>query len=282
MATRTYELSLKGLPVPDGEIDVRDLVAILEPLRLAAVRVARQVGGSARTGRTASSLDAAGNLRFKSNRPGSTVLELAIGDTATLPDMPDEELIADRFEELVAAIATNKPPAWINPPVAAACRQASAALHACGASEFALARVEGGPHDIAAAATIELDADRWQLVPESTGEVTVSGRLDMVDIRQSHFRIRDDAGNDIHLLDVDAAADASQLVGRRVVATAFGERDERGRLRLVGPTITVEESPASWSLPVATAEVVGVPVADLPHIDLGDDEIEAFLAEIRG
>lgn len=282
MATRTYELSLKGLPVPDGEIDVRDLVAILEPLRLAAVRVARQVGGSARTGRTASSLDAAGNLRFKNNKPGSTVLEFALGDAATLPDMPDEELIANRFEELVAAIATNEPPEWVNPPIAAACRRAAAALHSCGASEFALARTGEGVHAVATASTGALDAERWQLAPEATGEVTVSGRLDMVDIRQSHFRIRDDAGNDIHLLDVDSAADASQLVGRRVVATAFGERDERGRLRLVDPKIAVEETPASWSLPKEPADVTAAPVADLPHIDLDDDEIEAFLAEIRG
>lgn len=282
MATRTYELSLKGLPVPDGEIDVRDLVAILEPLRLTAVRVARQVGGSARTGRTASSLDAAGGLRFKATRPGSTVLEFALGDAASLPGMPDEDLIADRFEELVAAIASNDPPEWVNPPVAAACRRTAAALHACGASEFTLARLGNEVHDVAAAATDTLDAGRWQLSPEATGEVTVSGRLDMVDIRQSHFRIRDDTGNDIHLLDVSDAADASQLVGRRVVATAFGERDDRGRLRLVDPSITVEELPASWSLPAASGEIVGVPVADLPRLDIDEDEIEAFLAEIRG
>ena len=41
MEVRTYELKLTDLPVPEGEIDVRDLVAILEPLRLAALRVAR-------------------------------------------------------------------------------------------------------------------------------------------------------------------------------------------------------------------------------------------------
>lgn len=40
MSTRTYQLTLEGLPVPSGEIDVRDLVAILEPIRLTALRVA--------------------------------------------------------------------------------------------------------------------------------------------------------------------------------------------------------------------------------------------------
>lgn len=282
MATRTYELSLKGLPVPDGEIDVRDLVAILEPLRLAAVRVARQVGGSARTGRTASSLDAAGGLRFKSTRAGSTVLEFSLGDMTSLPAMPDEELIADRFEQLLASIASNRPPEWVNPPVAAACRRASAALHACGATEFSMSRVGKEIRIVAQARTGALDADIWRMAPEATGEITVSGRLDMVDLRQCHFRIRDDVGNDIHLLDVNDAADASLLVGQRVVATAFGERDDRGRLRLVDPSIHAQVLPAEWSLPQKATPILGVPVADLPRIDIDEDEIEAFLAEIRG
>lgn len=38
MAERIYELKLSGIPVPDGEIDVRDLVVIVESLRLAALR----------------------------------------------------------------------------------------------------------------------------------------------------------------------------------------------------------------------------------------------------
>lgn len=43
MTTRTCELTLKGLQVTDGEIDVRNLVAILEPLRVTAVTVTLQV-----------------------------------------------------------------------------------------------------------------------------------------------------------------------------------------------------------------------------------------------
>lgn len=113
-------------------------------------------------------------------------------------------------------------------------------------------------------------------------ELTVSGRLDTVDARAGHFRIRDDVGNEIHLFDVDNAADVSLLLGQRVVATAFGERDDRGQLRLIDPTICAQVLPAEWSLPQPAVPVVGVPIDDLPRIDIDDDEIEAFLAEIRG
>lgn len=43
-------------------------------------------------------------------------------------------------------------------------------------------------------------------------------RLDMVDLCEGHFRVRDDIGNDIHLLDVAGADTASTLVGQRVTA----------------------------------------------------------------
>ncbi len=281
MSTRTYQLTLEGLPVPSGEIDVRDLVAILEPIRLTALRVARQVGGSARTGRTASSLDVAGGLRFKATRPGSTVLEFTLGDAETLQGMPDEGLIADRFEELVGAIATNDPPDWINPPIASACRRASAALHACGASSFALSRVGDEGRSIASAETLQLDATRWLTAPEAAGTMTVSGRLDMVDLRLGHFRVRDDVGNDIHLVDVPDVDSASTLVGRRVVATGTAERDHRRRLRLVEPTIGADTASLPWTHPPQIAPTVGAAAADLPQIDVTEEEIEEFLKELR-
>lgn len=118
-----------------------------------------------------------------------------------------------------------------------------------------------------------------QVVPP--GEVAVSGRLDTADVRTGHFWIRDDVGNEIHLLDVDNA-EASLLLGQRVVATAFGERDDLGRLRLIAPSIKAQVLPAEWSLPQQAVPVVGVPVAALPRINIDEDEIEAFLTEIRG
>jgi len=281
MAARTYELKLTELPVPEGEIDVRDLVAILEPLRLAALRVARQVGGSARTGRTESSLDSAGGLRFKASRAGSTVLEFTLGDAESLPGMPDENLIAERFEELGAAIAANEPPEWITPPIAAACRRASVALRACGAKSFILSRTDGLPHDIASSLASDLDTRVWRVAPETAGMRTVSGRLDMVDLREGHFRVRDDVGNDIHLLDVADADTASTLVGQRVTATGAAELDHNRRLRLVEPTIAADVATPPWTDPPRLAPTVGVRLADMPHIDVSDEEIEEFLKALR-
>jgi hypothetical protein len=282
MATRTYEFGLKGLPVPDGEIDARDLVAILEPLRLAAIRVARQVGGSARTGRTPKTLDAAGNLRFKATHPGSTVLEVALGDPRTLAGMPDEELIGERFEELVAGVAANKSPAWTTAPIAAACRRLSLALRACGAEEFSFARSDDGKRVLARAQTAALDDEPWRVAPEVAGEATVSGHLDLVDLRRSYFRVRDDAGNDIGLVDVRDAVAASQLVGKRVIASGLSETDGTGRLRLVEPEIRPDAVPAAWTTPPeAFGPVQRVTADQLPHIDVSDEEIEEFLKEIR-
>lgn len=199
VTTRVYELSLDDLPAPAGEIDVRDLVAILGPLQLVAAGVARQVADSARTDQTENSLDAAGRLRFKSTKRGSTVLEFSLGDPDTLPDMPDEEVIGDRFEQLVVAIAMSEPPEWIGPSIAAACRQVSAALRSCGASRFTLTRTDG--------------------------------------------------------------------TSRRVVVAA---------------TIAAGDLPATWTQPAIAGEIVGVPIEELPQIDIDPDEIESFLAEIRG
>lgn len=281
MATRTYELTLTGLPVPAGEIDVRDLVAILEPLRLAALRVARQVGGSAPTGRTASSLDDAGGLRFMATKAGSTVLEFALGDASSLPGMQDEALIADRFEELVGAVASNDPPEWATPPIAAACRKAAAAIHSCGATSFRLTRVGNATRPVAEAETVDLDSGIWAVKPEDAGIMTVSGRLDMVDLREGHFRVRDDIGNDIHLVDVADADLASTLVGQRVVASGSAERDHRRRLRLVAPTISADTLSVPWTQVPTALPAASIALADIPGVDVTADEVGEFIKVIR-
>ncbi|MEZ5310889.1 MAG: hypothetical protein R2735_09920 [Microthrixaceae bacterium] len=66
---------------------------------------------------------------------------------------------------------------------------------------------------------------------------TVRGRIDKVDLRKGHFRVRDDVGNDIHLVYLVDADTASPIVGQRVNATGAAEPGHNRRLRLIEPTI---------------------------------------------
>jgi hypothetical protein len=112
--------------------------------------------------------------------------------------------------------------------------------------------------------------------------VTVTGRLDKVDLRARRFRVRDDVGHDINLEDVVDVDAAAHLIGRRVAATGVAEHDDSRLVRIVEPTLTLEELPSSWSaeVPLEVPAVGSMPRGGIPGV--GAKEVEEFLAEIRG
>lgn len=283
MATRTYDLTLSGLDAPDGQIDFRDIAALADSLQVAATRISRLVAGLDGRGRAPAGLDAACSLRLVSLNPGSTAVKFALGDEASLAGMTDEEQIATKFEELVRGVAENAPPEWVTPLISLAAAKLATGLQETGASEFSMVR-----DDIAARPTVArssipaLDRAVWKIEAESPPEMlTVSGLLEAVDLRYRRFLVRDDVGNDIRIEDVADLDSASRLIGSRVVATGMSERDERGRVRLVGPTVTIENLPEHWLARPVDAPVAGAPLDEIPKIDVSADEIDAFLAEIR-
>lgn len=127
-----------------------------------------------------------------------------------------------------------------------------------------------------------LDVDVWMIEHRVTTEsMSVAGLLEAVDIRANKFRIRDEIGNDIRIEDVVDLERAAQLIGNRVVATGLAERDDRDRIRLVEPLLIAEHLPDDWFLLRSDQSPALPQFPESSVADITDDEIEAFLAEIR-
>lgn len=284
MAEQSYVLKLDGMAVPSGEIEFRDLVDLADSLQLTATRVGRQIGRVEGPGRTPHGIDDASSLRMRGLQSGSTGIDFVLGNAESFPDVTDELQIKERFEEIVAGIASNHPPEWVTPLVAKAAERVAVSLVATGAKYFSFAST--GPH--ARLITPEpiavgtLDSTVWKIEPEvTTSTLTVAGTLEAVDLRANRFRIRDDIGNDIRLDDVADLEAAARLIGTRVVATGMAERDDRNRVRLVEPVVVAEALPANWiEIPIATGGTGGR-IPEQAVAGVSDEEIEAFLAEIR-
>lgn len=284
MTEQSYVLKLDGMEVPSGEIPFRDLADLADALQLSATRIGRQIGRVEGPGRTPHGIDDASSLRMRGLGAGSTAIDFVLGNAESLPDVTDEVQIKDRFEEIVAGIASNRPPEWVSPLVAKAAERVAASLVATGASYFSFAST--GPHERlitpSPVAVGTLDSTVWKTGPEITTEaLTVTGMLEAVDLRANRFRIRDDIGNDIRLDDVADLEAAARLIGTRVVATGTAERDDRNRVRLVEPVVGAEKMPSQWvEMPIAGGGTGGR-IPERAVADVSDEEIEAFLAEIR-
>ena len=81
----------------------------------------------------------------------------------------------------------------------------------------------------------------WQASDETVTEetVTVEGELTAVDLDSHRFRIRDDAGNAIPLMDVQNQDTAARLIAGRATATGLAVRGRRGELKaLTAPIVS--------------------------------------------
>jgi len=283
MTSRNFELRLEGISSPKGQITLRDLTELGSALQLTATRIARQVAGAEGPGRTPNHVDRISEIRLTGIGEGSTVLELSVGDEAALP-MPDSDgdIVARRLEEAFGAIASNEPLSWASPLVSRSIGKFVAHLETTGAERVVASWGDGFTAVSQVIAVSELDETIWYMTLERQTEViSVTGRLDKVDLRARRFRVRDDVGHDISLEDVVDLDAAAHLIGRRVVATGIAERAEEKLLRIVEPTLTSEDLPADWTAhPLDVIQAEGVmPAGGIAGV--GEDEVEAFLAEIR-
>jgi len=284
VTSRNLELRLEGISSPSGEISLRDLTDIGSALQLTATRIARQVAGAEGPGRSPSHVDRISELRLTGIGEGSTVLKLRLGEDSTLPLLDsDDDIVAQRLEETFLAIATNDPPGWASPPVKQSIGKFVSHLTTAGATRMT---ASWGNDDLVGSQVIavtELDDSVWHVDnTRQTEMASVTGRLDKVDLRARRFRVRDDVGHDINLEDVVDVDAAALLIGQRVVATGAAEHDDTGLVRIVEPTLSPEEVPASWSteLPLEVSASGPMPSGGIPGI--GTAEVEEFLAEIRG
>jgi len=284
VTSRNYELRLEGISSPSGEISLRDLTDIGGALQLTATRIARQVAGAEGPGRSPSHVDRISELRLTGIAEGSTRLKLRLGENSTLP-MPDsdEDIVARRLEETFLAIATNDPPGWASPPVLQSIGRFVSYLATAGATRMTASWGNGDVVGSQVIAVTELDVSVWNVDnTRQTEMVSVTGRLDKVDLRARRFRVRDDVGHDINLEDVVDVDAAALLIGQRVVATGAAEHDAARLVRIVEPTLSPEEVPTSWSaeVPLEVPAFGSMPSGGIPGI--GATEVEEFLAEIRG
>lgn len=285
MASYEYRLTFEGLPTPQGEIALRDLVGIGEALQLTATRIARQVGGLTGPGRSTAAIDQMSELRLLGIGSGSTVLDFHLGIEESLP-LPggDEEVVASRFDDVFSAVADNRTPAWADPLVTQAIGRLAARLCASGASKVTADRsADDAPSPRSTIEVASVDLEAWMLPDDrETRQVAVTGVLDKVDLRASRFRVRDDVGHDITLDDIQDVEAAARLIGRRVVASGMAEHDGGRVVRVVEPTLTQEQDRSVWfAVPAAEPPTGGVLVSG-GISGVTDDEIDEFLAEIRG
>ncbi|MBC8093409.1 MAG: hypothetical protein H7Y15_16010 [Pseudonocardia sp.] len=288
MTQETLALRLSGTDVPPGEIALGALASIAEALQSVARRVGRDLVGQSGPGRPSAGVDRLTRMVLSGVSQGSTRLEVRLGAAGTLPvDDPVEAEVGDRIWELFGSFAANRRPEWTTPSVDTAATALVNALATCARRcEFSGERA-GVARPVVSVVPALVDLSVWTVArppAERRSEVSVSGVLDLVDLRARRFRVQDDVGNDIVLEDVENAAEAGTLLGRRVTAVGAAETGRRGQvIRLVEPRVTSAELPREWfvrpDLDLTTALSVGPDYSGIDGVD--DDEVEAFLASLR-
>lgn len=196
-------------------------------------------------GRTADALAALTEMRLTGLEEGSTRLHFARGRTDQLDmALARAEEIDTKFWEILQGIETNVRPSWATNLVAETARKIVAALQQ-SAAEVQWVRPGGFGQQVP---TKDLRRDVWD--PSSNAAVgstvVVTGTLEAVDLRNGRFRIADDVGHRIALVDVPAPTTVAHLVNRRVRAEGSAIRRD-GPLRSINsPSIEVEVLPESW------------------------------------
>lgn len=280
--TREMEIRLIGHPSDDGQLLASDAVRLIEAFRHVTYRLTRAVADRPGLGRTVSDLEGMATVRVRLAE-GSTRLVFEIGDTSAVID-PLSEGVDRAFLEIIEGMRLNTRPPGVSDAVASSVGELVGALHR--AAPQAQFTVDGQRSAIMR--TEVISRDPWQPeLADSSGEVTVHGTLEMVDLRTAKFRLRDTVGNRIDLVDVQLPEQAAHLIDERVsvVGVLLMGRDHRHH-RIESPIITRAPShdtlltspgPSTLGELVETASQLAAP----SRVDLSDEELDSFLAEIR-
>lgn len=95
----------------------------------------------------------------------------------------------------------------------------------------------------------QVSLEPWRLPRTRLADdgITVTGRLEKVDLHNRKFRLRDDVGNTIILDDVVNADHVGPLVGQRTIASGTAINHTDGRLRsLTEVTVAAASFPPEW------------------------------------
>lgn len=275
-------LRLSGTGLDDGEIGFSGLAALAQALQHLTLRIGRQLTGQEGPGRSAGAVERATQLRLRGTSPGSTVLHIAIGEANVL-DEGLEHRSLDALVDIFAGIAADDAPGWVTPLLGEATVSVIEALDAVS-TRCEVATTRG----LAPIGFFPRTASRsiWTISraePLRRSDVTVSGRLDLVDLRRARFRLRDAFGNDIHLERVEAAEEAARLVGEIVTATGEALLGSRGQITAVTAATIVPAEWPEWTTPSLADVDLSSSTPPTTGIDgVDDEEVAAFLRMIRG
>lgn len=288
-----FEVRLHDMNVEFGEIRFSDLQAITAAMQQLSTRIAGNLSGQSGLGRPPRYVQDAATLRLTGLSDGSTKLLVGFGmygqraldvrpsDTSEGGDEPLADLLevtARRFWQIIEGAYDGRPPAWTTPSVAGSTVAVIKALRR------AAQRVEFTRYADERRLSFRTDVDlgSWNELARQADEgiATVAGRLTLVDLDASKFRIRDDVGNRITLHEVTDADDAVGLTGQRVQATGALRRTKGGRIALADVLVSPFESLVRPPEPVHSVLVAPTPTGGIPQADLTTEEIYAMLALI--
>lgn len=281
--TREIELRLIGHGSEDGELLAADALGIISSFKDITYRLTRSVAERPGLGRTDAVIERLATVRV-GLRKGSTRVVFVVGDEDAILD-PVSEQVDATFWGIVEGMDTNRRPSQVSDSVADSVDRLVVAL----AKAAPKVEVTVPGHQPQTLRTNLLSRTPWQRQSgDEAGEVSVHGVLEMVDLHSARFRLRDPAGNAIDLHEVEGPEDAAHLVGARVVATgvlAVGQGTQHHRMEgaSIAPEVPVEsrlgiQQPASLDALRQQARTAPTPAP----LDLSEDELDDFLAEIRG
>lgn len=224
-----FEFRLIGADAPDGQLDADQLVAIVQGLKDTTMRLGRVETDAAANGRPNKTLERVAKLRVGMDK-GSTrlVFERSVDHEALDFDLDDEAAVDEQFEQLVESIARDERPEWVTDSQASAVADLVAALkRAAPEVEFSAAGQVRTSFKTARA-----HRETWSrpVEPPPSDAVTLTGRLEKVDLKSHDLRVRDDVGNAFALPKVEQDLAAGRLLGSYVTVAGQPEYDKRGRL----------------------------------------------------
>lgn len=288
--TDEMTLRLSGTELQDGEITFSGLAELARALQHLTLRIGRHLTGQEGRGRSPAVVQRATELRLRGTAPGSTVLQVAIGDADALAathasglDEGLEKRSLDALLEIFDGVATDRAPAWVTPLLG------EATVSVIKAFDTVSTRCEvSAPtrrRDPITFSPRSASRDVWAVTKPDAGrrsDVAVSGRLDLVDLQTGRFRIRDAVDNAVHLERVTDADEVARLVGELVTATGEAVLGTRGQVvSLVDATVDSTEWP-DWTPPsLADVQFASTAPAAVGVDGVDDDEVAAFLALIR-
>lgn len=283
---KEIELRLVDAGAPSGEIAVKNLTALATALQELMIRISRNVVNTTGPGRAKQFMEEFSQLRLHSVEPGSTVLRFSKGPTDKLDiDLPEQAIADEHFWEIMQAIGQDRRPSWVTDLISESVGKLVNAVHAAAPTVVLGSPSRPDVRIVSSAVHVET----WiplRVHPEGVF-MTITGRLEKVDLRSHEFRVCDDAYHTVNLKHVQSATTAAQLVGQWVVAQGESMLYESGRLAaLDNVSISCVDDPGAEHMDRSVTSLdeilASAPGPDIDGgIDLTDDEFQEFLEAAR-